>query len=202
MATHPKVKVITGPMRCGKSTEVLRLIQRAHIAGKQFLVGKPKTDDRTPHVSARVIDETQEESWIHRPATILETPEDLASFLATDADLYVLDEAQFFLEPWAVEVVVKFLDGRASDPVQLVISGLDLDFMRRPFGMMPQFLALADEVLKLTGICTGCGSEDGRFTQRLTAEGGTVVVGDKNYTVRCRNCHEILAPPETTTPAL
>ena len=191
------VKVVTGPMRCGKSTEVMRLIQRARIARKKVLVGKPKTDDRTPHVSARVMDEADTEGWVHRPATVIETAEDLERFLATDADVYVLDEAQFFLESWAVEAVVAFLDARTGQPVQLIISGLDLDFARRPFGMMPQFLAIADEVLKLTGICTQCGSEDGRFTQRLTAEGGTVVVGDKNYTVRCRTCHEILTAPET-----
>ncbi len=193
---HPNVKVVTGPMRCGKSTEVMRLIQRASIARKRVLVGKPKTDDRTPHVSRRVMDEAEQESWVHRPATVLETPEDMERFLAADADLYILDEAQFFLEPWSVQIVTAFLDRRAGDPIQLIISGLDLDFARRPFGMMPQFLALADDVLKLTGICTRCGSEDGRFTQRLSAEGDTVVVGDKNYTVRCRNCHEILTPPE------
>jgi thymidine kinase len=75
--------------------------------------------------------------------------------------------------------------------VRVVISGLDLDFAMMPFNAMPQLLAMADEVTKLTAVCMKCGG-DARFTQRLTKEKQKVVVGGRNkYQARCRACHYI-----------
>lgn len=49
---------------------------------------------------------------------------------------------------------------------RVIVSGLDMDFAGRPFGLVPIVLALADEVMKLKAICMRCG-ELATFTQRL-----------------------------------
>jgi thymidine kinase len=55
---------------------------------------------------------------------------------------------------------------------------------------MPQLLAIAERVDKVTAICARCGSA-ASYTQRLTADSQQVVVGASGiYEARCRRCHE------------
>ena len=92
----------------------------------------------------------------------------------------------------AVEDIVR--QGRS-----VIMSGLDQDFAGRPFGVVPELLARADEVTKLTAICVVCGGEatrtqrlrDGRpahIDDELIVVGG---IGDDAYEARCRRCHEV-----------
>jgi len=80
--------------------------------------------------------------------------------------------------------------------LRVIVAGLDLDYRGEPFGPMPQLLALADKVKKLSAICTICG-DDATRSQRLVPSTELVEVGagDK-YAARCRAHHSI--DPETT----
>jgi thymidine kinase len=90
----------------------------------------------------------------------------------------------------------------ADEGRSVLVSGLDRDFLGRPFGPMPTLLALADQVTKLTAICTVCGADATR-TQRLVAgrpaasDDPLIVVGgmhDDRYEARCRAHHVVGAP--------
>ena len=48
----------------------------------------------------------------------------------------------------------------------VIVDGLNRDFLGRPFGPMPELLAIAEEVVMLSAICMVCGEEASR-TQRL-----------------------------------
>jgi len=100
------------------------------------------------------------------------------------------------IDPDAVVEVAELL---AAEGRSVLISGLDQDFLGRPFNSMPTLLALADEVTKLTAICTVCGAEATR-TQRLVggrpaaADDPLIVVGgmnDDRYEARCRAHHVV-----------
>ena len=69
-------------------------------------------------------------------------------------------------------------------------SGLDTDYLGRPFHPMPELLAVADEITKTLAICMQCGNP-AKHTQRLIASEDLIVVGAEGmYEARCRRCFE------------
>ena len=183
--THGWVHVIAGCMFCGKTDEMLRLLRRFSIAGRQVVLVKPRLDTRTDEVT--VVSRSGAE---HRAITVDQSSE-IEAAVGT-ADIVAIEEGQFFDEglPEAVE-------GLAATGKQVIVTGLDRDFRGIPFGTMPRLLALADQVTKLTAICMACG-EPATRTQRLIdgepapADSPLIVIGglgDETYEARCRLHH-------------
>lgn len=196
------LEVIVGPMFSGKSEELIRRLTRAVIARQQVAVFKPALDD-CYHVAAvashagRSLDAVPvPDAAAIRAALNGEGPL-LAAHAGPDTppvwpDVVGIDEAQFFgadLIPLVLEL--------AGEGVRVVLAGLDLDFRAEPFGVMPELLARAESVEKLTAICTVCGAPATR-SQRLI--GGrparfgdpVVLVGaQESYEARCRLHHEL-----------
>lgn len=179
------IHVITGCMFCGKTDEMLRLLRRYSIAGRKVALIKPRLDTRTE--DSVVVSR----SGARFEAQSVDSAAEIEA-VAADADVIAIEEAQF-LDDALPEVVTRL----AGIGRQVVITGLDLDFRGVPFGSMPRLLALADEVSKLTAICTVCGSLATR-TQRLidgqpaAADSPLIVIGglgDETYEARCRLHH-------------
>ena len=185
--THGWVHVIAGCMFCGKTDEMLRLLRRFSIAGRQVVLVKPRLDTRTDEIT--VVSRSGAE---HRAVTVDRAEEIEAAVGA--ADIVAIEEGQFFDErlPEAVEAL-------AAAGKQVIVTGLDRDFRGVPFGTMPRLLALADQVTKLTAICMVCG-EPATRTQRLIdgepapADSPLIVIGglgDETYEARCRLHHVV-----------
>lgn len=186
------IHVITGCMFSGKTDEVLRLLRRADIAGRRIVLVRPVIDDRT---SPSSVESRSGAAFAARPVSgSIAIP---AIVSAERASVVAIDEAQFFdMELPAV------CEELADEGRSVFVSGLDRDFLGRPFGPLPTLLALADQVTKLTAICTVCGDEATR-TQRLVggrpaaADDPLIVVGgmhDDRYEARCRAHHVVGAP--------
>jgi thymidine kinase len=185
--THGWVHVIAGCMFCGKTDEMLRLLRRFSIAGRQVVLVKPRLDTRTDEIT--VVSRSGAE---HRAITVDQSSQIEAAVGA--ADIVAIEEGQFFDEglPQAVEAL-------AATGKQVIVTGLDRDFRGIPFGTMPRLLALADQVTKLTAICMICG-EPATRTQRLIdgepapADSPLIVIGgigDETYEARCRLHHVV-----------
>jgi thymidine kinase len=185
--THGWVHVIAGCMFCGKTDEMLRLLRRFSIAGRQVVLVKPRLDTRTDEIT--VVSRSGAE---HRAITVDQASE-IEAAVAT-ADIVAIEEGQFFDEglPQAVEAL-------AATGKQVIVTGLDRDFRGVPFGSMPRLLALADQVTKLTAICMVCG-EPATRTQRLIdgepapVDSPLIVIGgigDETYEARCRLHHVV-----------
>lgn len=181
--------VICGCMFCGKTDEMLRLLRRYSIAGREVILIKPRLDTRTDEVTV-----VSRSGAHHRAVTVAGSKE--IEEVAGRADIIAIEEGQFFDERLP-EVVERLADaGR-----QVLVTGLDRDFRGIPFGPMPRLMALADQVTKLTAICVACG-EPATRTQRLidgqpAPEDSPLIVigglGDETYEARCRLHHEV--PP-------
>ena len=185
--THGWVHVIAGCMFCGKTDEMLRLLRRFSIAGRQVVLVKPRLDTRTDEVT--VVSRSGAE---HRAVTVDHSAE--IESAVGPADIVAIEEGQFFDE--ALPEVVEAL---AAGGKQVIVTGLDRDFRGIPFGTMPRLLALADQVTKLTAICMVCG-EPATRTQRLIdgapapADSPLIVIGglgDETYEARCRLHHVV-----------
>ena len=95
---------------------------------------------------------------------------------------------------------------------RVLVAGLDQDFRGEPFASIPQLLAHAEFVEKLTAICR-CGRAATR-TQRLIGghpahyDDPIILVGaSDSYEPRCRSCHDVprearVAPLFTESPTL
>lgn len=186
------IEVVAGPMFSGKSEELIRRVTRAMIARQRVQVFKPAIDDRYDTVAvASHAGRTLEAEAVADAAALRERLDDATQVIA-------VDEAQFFdtaLVPSLLEL--------ADASRRVIVAGLDLDFRGVPFGPMPELLAHAEVVEKLTAICR-CGKAATR-TQRLI--GGrpahesdpVILVGAAEaYEPRCRDCHVVLRGARTT----
>jgi len=170
------VEVICGSMFSGKTEELIRRLRRAQIANQQVQIFSPAIDTR--YDSEALVS--------HNQTSIPSTPVSSADQIwlyTSDVEVVGVDEAQFF-DGEIVEVVRKL----ANSGIRVVVAGLDMDFRGKPFGPMPQLLAMAEFVTKVHAICQVCGSL-ANYSYRLSPEQGTVVLGEKDrYEPRCRKC--------------
>jgi thymidine kinase len=171
------IEVITGSMFSGKTEELIRRLRRAQFAGLKVEIFKPSLDKR--YSETRVVS--------HDDKSILSTPVDNASailLLAGDVDVVGIDEAQFFDNS-----IVEVCNSLADNGIRLVIAGLDMDFMGKPFGPIPALLAIAEYVTKVHAICMRCGNL-AQYSFRKSEDEQVVLLGEKNlYEPLCRNCY-------------
>jgi thymidine kinase len=73
---------------------------------------------------------------------------------------------------------------------QVIVAGLNTDYLGRPFPPMPDLLCLAESITKTLAICMRCGNP-AKHTQRLVESHDLIVVGAAGmYEARCRRCFE------------
>ena len=180
--TPGRIEVITGPMFSGKSEELIRRLKRARIARQRVACFKPDIDLRY-HRTAIASHSSQTHDAV-TVANVERLREELFPQME-EIDVVGIDEAQFF-DDGLLKLVMELVHlGK-----RVVMAGLDTTFTGEPFGVMPQFLAIADEVLKLSAVCMVCG-QPAIHTQRLGSSQELVVVGAAGvYEARCRRCFE------------
>lgn len=170
------VELITGSMFSGKTEELIRRLRRAQFAGLKVEIFKPSLDKR--YSETRVVS--------HDDTSITSTPVDNASsilLLAGDVNVIGIDEAQFFDNS-----VIDVCNALADKGIRIVVAGLDMDFMGKPFGPMPALLSIAEYVTKVHAICMRCGNL-AQYSYRKSEEDQVVVLGEKDkYEPLCRDC--------------
>jgi thymidine kinase len=177
------IEAITGGMFSGKSEELVRRLRRATIARQVVQVFKPQTDTR--HAPERLITRDKREL----EAVSVTCTRELRERLRPDVQVVGIDEAQFFDDN-----LIDLVGELADSGLRVIVAGLDLDYLRRPFGPMPRILALAEYVDKMHAICMCCGAP-AHYSQRLSGGGEQLQVGDGDaYEARCRRCFEAFAP--------
>jgi thymidine kinase len=180
------IEVIAGPMFSGKSEELIRRVRRALIARQRVLVFKPRLDNRY-HESHVVSHDGKQVAAIP-----VESAAEMEAHLDPLPQVVAVDEAQF-LDRGLLSLVERL----AAQGVRVILAGLDLDFRGEPFGLMPELLARAEFVEKLSAICPRCGASATR-TQRLVngkparySDPVILVGAEEHYEPRCRACHEV-----------
>lgn len=180
-------ELITGPMSCGKTEELLRRVRRAIIAKKKVKVISPEIDTRTQG------DYIESRNGLWLDSIKVKNAAQILGHVKDEDEIIAIDELQFFDEH-IVKVVSKLMESGKK----VIGTGLDLDFKAEPFGYMPELLCLATYVNKLTAVCMKCGSEYATRTQRLI-DGKPVdknsplimIGGDETYEARCIKCYEL-----------
>jgi thymidine kinase len=186
------IEVITGCMFSGKSEELNRRLRRAEIAGLKISAYKPHNDDR--YHSEKIASHSNSlfsaktfKSFSHLIKIINDDKKNNGRF----PDVIAIDEAQFLPKDF-----VLFVEMLAYSGVRVIISGLDLDYQGRPFGPMPDLLAIADDVCKVSAICVSkkgdavCGKPATRSFRLKDRDSKELVqIGAaSDYEARCIEC--------------
>jgi len=164
-------------MFSGKTEELIRRLKRARLAGQKVEIFKPVIDERY----------SRDEVVSHDARAIRSTPVETAAnilLMAWEVDVVGIDEAQFF-DAGIVEVCNQLAD----QGVRVIVAGLDMDYLGKPFGPMPALLAIAEYVTKVHAICMRCGNL-AHYSYRKTDEEGQMLLGEKDrYEPLCRACY-------------
>jgi thymidine kinase len=104
--------------------------------------------------------------------------------LTSEVEVVGIDEAQFF-DDSLVEVCAHLADRG----VRVIVAGLDMDFRGKPFGPIPDLMAIAEHVTKVHAICIRCGNL-AQYSHRKTRSEQLVMLGEQDvYEPLCRNCY-------------
>jgi thymidine kinase len=173
------IEVIVGPMFSGKSEELIRRLKRAEIARQRVQIFKPQIDTRYSHT------EIVSHSGLGIRSEIVKDAAEVLARVEARTEVIGIDEAQFLGDS-----LVRVCNQLADAGKRVIVSGLDTDYLGRPFEPMPRLLAEAEEITKLLAICMRCGNP-AAHTQRLVASDDLIVVGAGGmYEARCRRCFE------------
>lgn len=180
-------ELITGPMSCGKTEELLRRIRRCVIAKQKIKVFSPQIDTRSNG------DYIESRNGLWTDAIKVEHSIQIMQNVKTDDEVIAIDELQFFDSN-----IVKVISTLMKEGKKIIGTGLELDFKSEPFGAMPQLMCIATKVDKLEAVCMKCGSEHASRTQRLIngepADKSSPLImigGDETYEARCVKCYEL-----------
>ena len=170
------IEVVCGSMFSGKTEELIRRLKRAKIAKQRVEIFKPAIDKRYDDISV----------VSHDSNSIISTPVENASsilLLANEVDVVGIDEAQFMdLE------IIDVCNQLANKGIRVIVAGLDMDFLGKPFGPMPALMSIAEYITKVHAVCVQCGNL-ANHSHRITLEKNLVLLGEKDsYEPLCRDC--------------
>jgi thymidine kinase len=180
------IEAICGPMFSGKSEELMRRrLRRAIIARKRVQVFKPLIDQRYSS------DEIVSHNDLRMKSQTVQRASEILPQLDPRTEVVGIDEANFF-GPELAAVATQLADSGK----QVMVAGLDTDYLGRPFPPMPELLSLAESITKTLAICMRCGNP-AKHTQRLVESNDLIVVGAGGmYEARCRRCFEPGVPKQ------
>lgn len=169
------IEVVCGCMFSGKTEELLRRVRRAEIAKQKVELFKPEIDVRYDEVLIVSHNETGMNS------TPVKSAQNIL-LLAGTAEVVGIDEAQFF-----DQALVEVCTSLAAMGKRVIVAGLDMDYLGRPFGPMPELLAIADFVTKVHAICVKCGALATHSYRKNKDLNQRVLLGEKDeYEPLCR----------------
>lgn len=171
------VEVICGSMFSGKTEELIRRLKRARIAKMKVEIFKPRIDTR--YDESNVV--SHDSNFIHS------TPVDASTqilLLTGNVEVVGIDEAQFFDDD--LPAVCETL---ANKGLRVIVAGLDMDYLGKPFGPLPQLLATAEYVTKVHAICMKCGNL-AHVSHRIVNNQSRIMLGEQeSYIPLCRMCY-------------
>ena len=173
------IEVICGSMFSGKTEELIRRLKRAKIANLKVEIFKPARDVRFH--AEKII--SHDENEIH--STPVDSSQELL-LLAQDIEVVGIDEAQFFDDS-----LPDVCDELACRGIRVIVAGLDMDYLGKPFGPLPQLLAKADYITKLHAICVRCGAIAQYSYRKIPSDDQIMLGATEIYEPRCRRCYHL-----------
>ena len=172
-----------GPMFSGKTTAMIRMLEREAFAGFPGLVIRHGSDVRSEAIQTHDSFGIQE-ARANRANIRTTVVSSLAAVVFDGERIVGIDEGQFFED-------LTLCDKWADEGKMIYISALDGDDRRNIFGPVAAMIPKADRVKKLRAVCRYCGN-DAPFSKCLVPKKEQVLVGGGDiYAAACRKCLKI-----------
>ena len=181
MNNSGRIDIIIGSMFSGKSTELIRRINRYKVLNKSILVINHKLDKRYSENSIST------HSNMNLECISLDNLEDIKlnqTYIKEYdvCDVLVIEEAQFFKDLY--DFVVNAAD---NDNKIVIVAGLDGDSNRNEFGDILKLIPKCDTVKKLHALCVKCNNGTlACFTKRLVKNDSQIYIGVSEFVAVCR----------------
>ncbi len=165
--------LILGCMFSGKTTELLRRVDKLTSIGKKVLVIHSAVDTR---VSDDVV---ETHNGIKKIAITFNSMKDVPF---DDYDAVAIDEGQFFDD---IETIIPFLDKKL-----VIIAGLNGSYNKKNIGFLHKLLPHVDDIIFKKAYCASCKDiVPAVFSKRLTNSTNEIDIGGSDkYIAVCRKC--------------
>jgi thymidine kinase len=172
-----RLELIIGNMFSGKSTELIRRINREKSINKKILVINYADDNRYATNAIATHDQLKVTSLK------LKMLNDFNINFIPQYDSFFIDEGQFF--PDLYDFVKRLVE---TFKKHVVVSGLDGDANRNAFGEMIKLIPICDTVDKFHAYCNKCNNgTSAPFTKRINGSSTVIDIGGSNkYIPVCR----------------
>lgn len=178
MTSQGYLELIIGPMYAGKSTELMRIINRYKCLNKNIIIinhtfnNRYETNGLSTHNNQKI-----------EECIILSELKDIDEEILNKCDVIIIEELQFFNN--SCNTIINWCDNHKKI---VIAAGLDGDFMRNPFGDVLKLIPHAEKVTKLSALCKKCGNGNlAHFTKRIISNNETTLVGSNDiYEALCR----------------
>ncbi len=177
MSNKGKLRIYYGCMFAGKTSALIQYISEQNLKSNEFIVLKPSVDVRAGKAVIATHDGKTHD------CIVFENEMEILDYITPFTKLVAIDEAQFFNK-----VILSDLKRILGKGIDIVASGLDRDYLGRPFGLIPALMEFADEKIQLKASCTICG-EQAEYTYRKVDNKVLVLIGHSDhYEPRCEKC--------------
>lgn len=180
---YGKIELIIGPMFSGKTSELMKRINRLSVVNHKCIVIKYCKDNRYSN-SNFIFTHDKINMYAVNTDSLLKLKD-----MAENYTIIGIDEGQFF------EDIVDFCETMANMNKIVIVAGLDATFERKPFGKILDLIPLSESVIKLSAICKYCCKNidhvmEASFSKRLIDDKSEILIGGSDlYTSVCRQCY-------------
>lgn len=174
-----RIVLLCGCMFSGKTSELIRRLQRLQLAGHRVILFRPDVDSR-----CRLDKVVSHDGVFSFDSVTVSTPAEILTQVYSQRPRAIgIDEAQFFCGD-IVETVISI----SELSVDVIISMLDQDSFESLWEESIGLFGIADELHKLTAICSVCGGEASKTYRISRVHSKVFVGGPAEYEARCHGC--------------
>ncbi|WP_071027629.1 thymidine kinase [Peptoniphilus raoultii] len=172
----------TGSMFSGKTSSLERDLKRFAIANYKTIAFKPKIDSRYSKT------EIVSHDLNKYTAILVNDSEEIYDYvIENNPQVIGVDEIQFLKD--RPEELIKNLGKILSLGITIVIAGLDMDYLAKPFELVKELMPLADYVNKHHAVCKKCGSDAWVSHRKVKGQSRLVLGAEEEYEPLCRSCY-------------
>ena len=171
------IKIVLGCMFSGKTTDVIMECKKWFSINKNALCIN-YMDDVRYGTDDNLYSHDKEKIKCIKVFKLKEVSDEIIKA----SDIILINEGQFFED--LIEYTVEWCEKYGKN---IIVSGLDGDYLRKPFGKILDLIPYCNSVIKLKAFCSIC--KDGthaHFTARLSNEKDQIIIGTSNYIAVCR----------------
>lgn len=170
------IKILTGSMFSGKSNGLMRIYET--------MWNKQSIKCFKPSIDTRDGDKIQARFSNHSVNAIqVNTIEEIRQLIDDEVRVVFIDEAQF------IKGDVRLIKNMSMvNNIDFYIAGLNMTSELEPFGIMPQLMAIADEIEYYHASCYYCNKR-ADYTMFKGNKKDKILIGNEEYLPVCRECY-------------